>query len=1244
MSGTGSPPDLKFRRNLGFRAINPKAGMVKAAPERTPVVDKPNTTEKTTENQTLSIAGIREGEDVHQVPYIPKSKMQPTGAMISSSLAAATYEALNKLVDKYGDIDEFVLTKLGMSEDEMRKAFSAEQVDSIALGISSIINNREFILGDVTGFGKGRTQAAIAAYMIREGHKVIFLSEKSHLFSDFWRDIKDIGMEDLFGIPIIMNAQNSNISNMDEVDKKGKPKILFRHEPDLIKDILAKPHWPEGRKIMFATYSQFNRGDKFVNPGDGSYGYIAKPPKNVALIEMVKEALLACDESHNIVQNSNVGITNQEAKANALAKINSSATNGRTVLELMSYGGVMPWLLPISAFGGHDFKAMGYVNRRAMAEASTVRAAREGALISRQHDMSKMVMQITDIAENNEKIISHEEAFSKAERKLAALWQITASVVKEMNANSEGVWSATPPNFGAVHSLLSQNFSVALRLEHAVETVKTKLLEGKKYIGVLSNTQESAMRNIQEAHKLYKECLETQDPEDEVPPVLKRLKKKPDFKDLILLAAHRLTRVLIREGKKTNHINLISKEILAGLDELESSLVDFPDLPISPLDYLKRRVEEEGQKLYRAGKIEKPWRAGEISGRSLGIDKNGEITNFSGEDRNATIYGFNNGGANWYDVLFLTRAGAVGTSLHDAVNFKSHGVRHMQEIETIQNVIERIQMWGRVARRGQVTDPEFSMLSSSMPGDLYSMVSQSKKVADVSAVVAGSSKSLRMVKDIPDPIDSAGERAARGILGDNPQLRLNLMISVGENDSSDEDGLDVDDKADEFATAFALLRRIRLLSPISMQKHVFDQFLRRREEIVMAYPEEPPVLAGVWKTIETVTVDPEGSYHGKIDLIKVETDRNVVPLDSKRIRAMIASNRGEASLENMANLIDQQRNGYLAEQAAKLEIDNWQNALRGSADSSIKTIARDIDILKKLTQTIKASMIVKIPDEGGQPKPVIVTRIRCRDAGKACLPRAYEIEFVKAGEDQPGRISFEPMVRMPQLYGLYEPAIPLDKALVSFDKALTKSNKITRTLLCGDPVDEVLAAIRMRGGSRASFKMEIRPGYSVWKHGILVPKHLEKRVFQIPVRVGTPDQAMDYLKKSNLPLKTDPLGAGRGLILSYEEQTYRSNAKLRVMRDGGAPRFLINQLHSTAQKLQIHHGTKEDGIRVSVDEYIIRFLDMMMAAGIPIYANGADRNYILGIDKLSNPRVPETNLNKTHGTNRMWNTALDMDM
>ena len=68
-----------------------------------------------------------------------------------------TAEPINSVLSKFEDIDAYVQDKLGYdTKDELYKALSAEQIDSVALGIQQIENGKAFIIGDMTAVRKGR--------------------------------------------------------------------------------------------------------------------------------------------------------------------------------------------------------------------------------------------------------------------------------------------------------------------------------------------------------------------------------------------------------------------------------------------------------------------------------------------------------------------------------------------------------------------------------------------------------------------------------------------------------------------------------------------------------------------------------------------------------------------------------------------------------------------------------------------------------------------------------------------------------------------------------------------------------------------------------------------------------------------------------------------------------------------------------------------------------------------------------
>jgi len=109
------------------------------------------------------------------------------------------HEILNELKTKFTDVDEFVRRRLDYTtKQELYKHFSAEQIDALAL----IFYNYEFrdqgvIIADQTGIGKGRIAAGLLRYAKLTGKKPVFLTYQDTLFSDIYRDLNDIGQDDL---------------------------------------------------------------------------------------------------------------------------------------------------------------------------------------------------------------------------------------------------------------------------------------------------------------------------------------------------------------------------------------------------------------------------------------------------------------------------------------------------------------------------------------------------------------------------------------------------------------------------------------------------------------------------------------------------------------------------------------------------------------------------------------------------------------------------------------------------------------------------------------------------------------------------------------------------------------------------------------------------------------------------------------------------------------------------------------
>ena len=158
--------------------------------------------------------------DKPNLTYEPQSEGVKLDTVIPKNMAYETARTLKRFADDIGgDIDEWVKDKLGYkNKEELFSHVGAEQIDAVALAIGAIEKNQGMIIGDMAGIGKGRVAASIVRYGVLNGYKPIFFTEKADLFSDFYRDLVDIGSAELK--PFIINSPSTEISP-NIVDQDG---------------------------------------------------------------------------------------------------------------------------------------------------------------------------------------------------------------------------------------------------------------------------------------------------------------------------------------------------------------------------------------------------------------------------------------------------------------------------------------------------------------------------------------------------------------------------------------------------------------------------------------------------------------------------------------------------------------------------------------------------------------------------------------------------------------------------------------------------------------------------------------------------------------------------------------------------------------------------------------------------------------------------------------------------------------
>lgn len=111
--------------------------------------------------------------EAQAVPYVAHNDGNNIGTLIPSSMAQSVHKWLNQIAREAGSVIDFVLQEMQESSaDELKKKLSSEQIDGVALAIYQMRDNRGFILGDMTGIGKGRQLAMLLKWALLQGVKL----------------------------------------------------------------------------------------------------------------------------------------------------------------------------------------------------------------------------------------------------------------------------------------------------------------------------------------------------------------------------------------------------------------------------------------------------------------------------------------------------------------------------------------------------------------------------------------------------------------------------------------------------------------------------------------------------------------------------------------------------------------------------------------------------------------------------------------------------------------------------------------------------------------------------------------------------------------------------------------------------------------------------------------------------------------------------------------------------------------
>ena len=469
----------------------------------------------------------------YQSPYIAFSRVSEARTMVPKNLQAPLQAALSAVEAVHGPVDQFVEAELGFGEGTLSERFTAEQVDAQALMMARMKKGRGAVLADETGIGKGRTLSGLCTWASKQGRPVIFITDRANLFSDLARDLRDIGEWGRFN-PLVTNADGNVVDTLSR--EEPAPILAHACPPTRMKQILEQniPIEELPENIVFSTYSQIA----------GEESEKARWIKN-----QLSQALLVVDEAH-IAAGSDSTIARQLSEMTNLAwnVVYSSATWAKSSENLHIYARALPETINIATLTDTMRNA-----GEGFAEVFSSMLASDGALIRREHDLSRLEFvlevdaerlernravadqvatimgQIGLVSGDLEKMMVRLSRASidnlKAARAALREGQAAAAAVEAQVGGKASLFKSA---FGAGSMLyqVQRRMNAALNIDNGERLAMRALGEGRKPVIVFDDTCESFVQRAMREMEVFDERGRPIRPDNIKTPTLRDLMRK----------------------------------------------------------------------------------------------------------------------------------------------------------------------------------------------------------------------------------------------------------------------------------------------------------------------------------------------------------------------------------------------------------------------------------------------------------------------------------------------------------------------------------------------------------------------------------------------------------------------------------------------------------------------------------------------------------------------------------------------
>lgn len=907
--------------------------------------------------------------------YTPVSEAASAGVLVPKNHAKPLQRILSAILKRRNYLPAFVAKELGIpiskveGKGDTPGAFYAEQIDALAMAIDAHQRGQGFVLGDMTGIGKGRVVAGLIAYARKQKMVPVFVTQSPGLYSAMMQDLHNIGA---YESP---NDFNPYITNA----------LLGSKSPDLHSEIQS-PGFDEAKvqsKTAQQSFEEMNRikssKGKLVD-GDTTYDAVfttydqlrpqkGKTPRHDFIDGISENAFFIFDESHGIgtgtsrnpdgTEKFTTGSFFRDIIKNAKGAAFSSATFAKRSDSLKTYVSAglnisldnPNVLLDLFDRGGD---ALLQIASQMMVENGNMRRLeRDFAGINFSSNPIDINLSNVDNVSN---VLNKLDQVSKKLSSSFAKYKDSLDIDGVVDDDLESFLqdSGIPVKRGrsvevvkATHVAKQKKSDLwrvvntlqsALKTEEAVRQAVESVKKGEKVVLVFDETKQEAIRDFaarrgitdgQQINFTFREYLQ-----DFI----------NDFKKVRVVRAD-------ADGDQHTVIETIPDE---KLDPEVKELIDDAmslaegiglDVSGSPIDAVASRLSELGIEY------------GELTGRQNIIQNENGVPIYAKRSKdelgaagkNRTISRFNNDTG--FNVVLVNRAIAEGYSLHASREFDDQRPRKMIVVDLPADINKVIQLFGRINRANQSSLPSYSVITTNSPSENRMASILSAKMKSLNASATGGTESATSL-DIPDYYNFVGEYVLNDVLLDMRAEDIDVFKMTGKSPLRNTEE-SVRKRMEGDMSWFRDITGKMARLPVSVQAEVWDRLandysaeIERLDQVghnpltAKVYDFEAKVID---EEVMKAPADPsiqDGQFGSGVKLQRIEARNPEKLMNERNIVRQVSSSLGGMSETQVAEQIrsnaEQEGNAYLDQRLQLIRESDMSDAEKESSSRDMR--------------------------------------------------------------------------------------------------------------------------------------------------------------------------------------------------------------------------------------------------------------------------------------------------------------------